>query len=243
MFRLGMAAESVVFLVEIVLAALLYVLLRPVSASLALAAGLARVAEAVVQAVNLLTSALVLALVSGAGYLAVLAPEQRDALMMLFLDANASLVLVWGMFFGLHLLLLGYLVYRSGFWPRVIGVLLLLGSLGYLLQSFGHILTPQYDGVLSVAVIVLAVPGELVFTIWLLWKGINGRPGHGCGSGRTASLRPSRRDDPGTVENARTAPPGSVGRSRRRTHRGRTPLVACSIRDAPGVCTSIDPLQ
>lgn len=173
LFRLGMVAESVVFLVEIVLAALLYTLLRPVSKPLSLAAAFSRVGEAVVQAVNLLTSVLVLLLIGGAGYLAVFESDQLHALSMLFLDANAFVVLVWGLFFGFHLLLLGYLVYRSEFWPRILGILLLLAGVGYLAQSFGHFLLPQFDQILSVVVIVLAVPGELAFTIWLLAKGVN----------------------------------------------------------------------
>jgi len=172
-FRLGMVAESVVFLVELVLAALLYVLLKPVNRPLSLAAAFARVGEAVVQAVNLLTSILVLLLLGGASYLAVLEPEPLNALAMLFLDANAFVIMVWGLLFGFHLLLLGYLVYKSSFWPRFLGILLLVASVGYLAQSFGHMLVPQFDDVLSVAVIVLAVPGELAFTIWLLWKGVN----------------------------------------------------------------------
>jgi hypothetical protein len=173
LFRFGMVAETIVFLVEIVLAALLYVLLRPVNKSLSLAAAFSRVGEAVVQAVNLLTSALVLLLIGGTGYLAVFQSEQLQALTMLFLDANAFVILVWGLFFGLHLLLLGYLVYKSEFWPRILGILLLLGGVGYLAQSLGHILLPQFDDILSVVVIVLAVPGELAFAIWLLVKGVN----------------------------------------------------------------------
>jgi hypothetical protein len=51
--------------------------------------------------------------------------------------------------------------------------LLLLAGVGYLAQSFGHFLLPQFDQILSVVVIVLAVPGELAFTIWLLAKGVN----------------------------------------------------------------------
>jgi hypothetical protein len=168
-----MVAESVVFMVEIVLAAVLYVLLRPVSQPLSLAAAFARVAEAVLQAVNLLTSVLVLLVLGGGGYLAVFERDQLDALAMLFLDANEFMVLVWGMLFGLHLLLLGYLVYRSGFWPRLLGILLLLASLGYFAQSYGHILAPRFDGTLSAAVLLLAVPGELAFAIWLLWKGVD----------------------------------------------------------------------
>ncbi|HWC69782.1 MAG TPA: DUF4386 domain-containing protein [Actinomycetota bacterium] len=172
-FRVGMVAETVVFLVEIVLAALLYVLLRPVSRPLSLAAAFSRVGEAVIQAANLMTSILVLLVLGGSGYLAVFEPDQLDALAMLFLDANEFMILIWGLFFGLHLLLLGYLVYRSGFWPRVLGVLLVAASVGYLAQSWVHIITSRFDDVLSVIVIVLAVPGELAFTVWLLWKGVD----------------------------------------------------------------------
>jgi hypothetical protein len=173
LFRTGMAAESVVFLVEIVLAAILYVLLRPVSRSLSLAAAFSRLAEAIVQAVNLITSILVLLLVSGAGYLAVFESDQLASLGMLFLKANEFVILLWGVFFGFHLLLLGYLVYKSGFWPRILGILLVLASLGYLAQSYGHILAPQYDDALATIVLVLTIPGELAFTVWLLWKGID----------------------------------------------------------------------
>jgi hypothetical protein len=172
-FRIGMAAESVVVLVEIVLAAILYVLLKPVNKALSLAAAFSRLAEAVVQAVNLLTGVPALLLLGGAGYLTVFEPAQLDALVLLFLDANAFMILVWGLIFGFHLLLLGYLVYKSGFWPRILGILLLLASLGYLAQSYGHLLAPQYDDLLATIVLVLAVPGELAFTLWLLINGVN----------------------------------------------------------------------
>ena len=172
-FRMGMVAEAVVVLVEIVLAAILYVLLRPVSKPLSLATAFSRLAEAIVQAVNLLTGLPALLLLGGATYLTVFEPDQLNALMLLFIDMNAFGILVWGVLFGFHLLLLGYLVYKSGFWPRILGILLILASLGYLAQSFGHILVPQYDELLATVVVVLAVPGELAFTLWLLIKGIN----------------------------------------------------------------------
>ena len=107
-FRIGMVAESIVFLVEIVLAAILYVLLKPVSKTLSLAAAFSRLAEAVVQAVSLLTGLPALLLLGGAGYLTVFEPAQLDALVLLFLDVNAFVILVWGLIFGFHLLLLGY---------------------------------------------------------------------------------------------------------------------------------------
>lgn len=172
MFRLGMVAETVIVLVEIVMSGIFYALLRPVSRPLALASSLARFGQAVLQAVNLLTAVPALLVLGGAGYLASFEPDQWNALVLLFMDVNAFVILIWGLVFGFHLLLLGYLVYKSGFWPRILGVLLMIGSLGYLAQSYGHLLAPQYDELLATIVLV-AIPLELAFTLWLLIKGID----------------------------------------------------------------------
>lgn len=173
MFRLGMVAETVIVLVEIVVSAMLYVLFRAVSRPLSLAAAFARFAQALLQAVNLLTAVPALLLLGGVGYITVFEPEQLNALVLLFLDANAFVIIIWGLLFGFHLLLLGYLVYRSHFMPRMLGILLIIGAIGYLAQSYGHLLVPQYDELLSAVVIVLSIPGELAFTVWLLWKGVS----------------------------------------------------------------------
>lgn len=173
MFRVGMVAESAVVLIEIVIAGILYVLLRPVSKPISLASALARFGQAVLQAANLFTAVPALLLLGGAGYLAAFDPQQLNALVLLFMDINAFVIMIWGLVFGFHLLLLGYLAYRSGFWPRLLGVLLFVGGVGYLLQSYGHLLAPQLDELLATVVIVLSIPGELAFTIWLLWKGVD----------------------------------------------------------------------
>jgi hypothetical protein len=172
-YRLGMGIEAVIFLIEVVLAAILYVIFRPVQGALALAAALARFAEAVVQGANLMTSAFVLTVAGGGVALASFSPEQRDALLYLFQHANGVMVLVWGLFFGLHVVLLGWLTYLSGFLPRWLGVLLLLAGAGYLLQSFGALLLPEAAPALDTLVVVLAVPGELAFTLWMLIKGVD----------------------------------------------------------------------
>ena len=173
LYRLGIIAETVIFLVEIVMAAILYELLKPVNKTLSLAAAFARLAEAIVQAVNLLPSVIVLMLVSGASYLTVFDTSQLNALVLLFANAYEYLVLVWGFLFGLHLLLLGYLVYKADYFPRFLGILLMVASAGYLLQSYGAFLIPQYQSLLDTIVMVVAIPGELAFTIYLLWKGID----------------------------------------------------------------------
>lgn len=173
MFRIGIAGEAVIFLVEIVLAGIFYQFLRPVNPALSLAAAFSRLAEAIIQAVNLLPSILALLLVSGAGYLAAFESAQINTLVRLLMDSFDFMIFVWGFFFGLHLLLLGYLIYQSGYFPKFLGILVVLASFGYLLQSFGAFVTPQFNQFLANLVLVLAVPGELALTIYLLWKGIN----------------------------------------------------------------------
>ncbi len=169
-YRFGMGIEALIFLIEVLLSGLLYVMFRGVNVAVSFAAALARVGEAVLQGANLLTSALVLGGAGGA--LTAFSVEQRDQLLQLFQQANGAMVLVWGLFFGFHVLLLAWLVYRSGFLPRWIGGLLFVAGAGYLSQSFGVLLVPAWAPLLDTVVVATAVPGELALTLWLLIKGV-----------------------------------------------------------------------
>jgi len=171
LFRLGMVSDSIVFLIEIVLTVLLYVLIKPVSKTLSLVAAFSRLAMTVIQGINLLNHFIVLLLLSGAGYLTVFAPNQTHALMMMFLNAHETVVLIWGLFFSLHLLVFGYLVYMSGYIPKIIGVLLVLASLSYLIQGFGNILFPQYKALFTSIGFLSSI--EIALPLWLLIKGVN----------------------------------------------------------------------
>ena len=171
LFRLGIAGDSVVFLIEIVLSVLLYVLLKPVSKTLALVAAFSRLAMTIIQGINLLNHFFVLLLLSGTGYLSVFEPGQLHALVLLFLNAHESAVLIWGLFFGLHLLVLGYLVYKSGYIPRISGVFLVIASLCYFTQFFGNILFPQYKSIFTMIGILSTL--EIALPLGLLIKGVN----------------------------------------------------------------------
>src|SRR5215217_5332044 len=144
LLHLGIVSDSLVFLIEIVLCVLLYVLLRPVSRTLSLVAAFARLSMTVVMGINLLPFFIALLLLSGAGYLSVFEPAQSDALALLSLNAHQNGVYVWQMFFGLNLFVLGYLIYKSGYFPRILGILMVVGALGYLLDAYGNILFHNY---------------------------------------------------------------------------------------------------
>ncbi len=171
LFRLAIVSDSVVFLIEIALCALLYVLLKPVSKTLALVATFARLAMTILQGINLLNHFFALLLLSGAGYLTVFAPDQLHALVLLFLNAHESVVLIWGLAFALHLLVSGYLVYKSGYLPKWVGDLLIIAALCYFIQSFGNILFPQYKELFATIGLLSIV--EIALPLWLLIKGVD----------------------------------------------------------------------
>jgi hypothetical protein len=173
LLRLGIVSDSLIFLIEIVVSVLLYVLLRPVSRTLSLVLAFARLAMAVIQGINLLPYFTALLLLSGAGYLTVFEPDQLDALALLFLNAHQYVVYVWEIFLGLHLFVLAYLIFKSGYFPRILGVLMVLPSLGYLTHGYGSFLYPNYEEIFAGVVGVGAVIGELPFFLWLLIKGVN----------------------------------------------------------------------
>jgi hypothetical protein len=171
LFRAGIASDSVVFLIEIVIVVVLYVLLKPVSKTLSLVAAFSRLAMTVIQGINLLNNFTALLLLSGADYLTVFEPDQLHALVLLFLNAHDTVVLIWGLFFGLHLLVLGYLVYKSGYIPRIVGVLLVFAGLFYLTANFGNILLPKYEEIFATIGFLSII--ELALPLWLLIKGVN----------------------------------------------------------------------
>jgi hypothetical protein len=177
LFRSSIASDSVIFLIEIGLVVLFYVLLKPVNKTLSLVAAFARLGMTIIQGINLLNKFAALLLLGGAGYLTVFEPDQLHALVLLFLNAHEFVVHIWGLFFGLHLFVLGYLVYKSGYIPRILGVLLVIIALNYLTQSFGNILLPKYEEIFALVGYVGYF--ELVWPLWLVIKGVKDQPRDG----------------------------------------------------------------
>lgn len=173
LFRMGIVGDAILMLSEIVLTVLLYVLFKPVSKTLSLIAAFARLAMTAMQGTNLLYHFASLLLLSGADYLKVFEPQQLHALVMLLFEANTYGAIIWGAFFGLHCLVLGYLIFKSGYFPKILGFLMIFASLGYLADSFGNFLFIGYEESFSWIVWVTAFIGEFPFFLWLLIKGVN----------------------------------------------------------------------
>jgi hypothetical protein len=172
LFRVSIAAELVILLSEIVLLVLLYVLLKPVSKTLSLAAAVSRLAMTTIHGINVLNNFMVLLLLSGAGYVTVFAPNQVHALVMLFLDAKSHGFNIGVVFLALHAAILSYLIFKSGYFPKVLGVLFMIATLGYLIDSFAHVLLANH----KTGAVYFALPiaiAEIAFPLWLLFKGVN----------------------------------------------------------------------
>lgn len=173
LFRAGFVTDLVVFVIEVAQAAILYVLFAPVSRPVALVMSFARLVQATILGLNLLNMYTGLHVLTAAEYGAGLGQDGVETLALVFLRAQSfgyELALV---FFALHLFTLGYLVYVSGFLPRVLGVLLVVSGVGYVANSFSVFLVPGLTDLMATVVVVAALIGELPLALWLLVKGVD----------------------------------------------------------------------
>jgi hypothetical protein len=109
----------------------------------------------------------ILQLISGAGTTVSPESEQLQSQVLHLLEQfnrgwDLSMIV-----FGFHLLIIGYLIFRAGYMKRILGILLILASIGYLIDGFGQILSPEYHGTIALYTFI----GELVLIFWLLIKG------------------------------------------------------------------------
>jgi hypothetical protein len=172
LFRMSIATEVIILLSEVVLTVLLYRLLKPVSKTLSLIAAVSRLTMTTIHGVNLLNLFFVLLVLGGASYLTVFQPDQLHALVRLFLDAYSYGFAIGILFFTLHVFLVGYLIFKSGYFPKVLGILFMIASLGYLIDNFSYVLRENYATGAPYFAIPIAI-AEIAFPLWLLIKGVN----------------------------------------------------------------------
>ncbi len=172
LFRIGICSFLVVIVCDIVGAWALYVFLTPVNKSLSLLTAWFRLVYAAIFGIALANYLACLQLLSGADYVSAIEQKQLHAQVMLSINAFNDGWAVAYVFFGFHLGLLGYLVFKSGWGAttRVLGVLLVIGGAGYLIDYVGRILFPHF----STEITMITGWGELLFMLWLLFAGGKG---------------------------------------------------------------------
>jgi hypothetical protein len=175
LFRLGIAADLIGQALFIFVALALYDLLKGVNPRHALAMLTLILAAIPIAFLNEVNALAALLLVRGADFLSLFEEPQRNALAMLFLKLHGHGFDVAGIFWGLWLFPLGLLVYRSGFLPRIFGVLLMIACFAYLTNSFTALVLPSYEAIVSQWMSPLQL-AEVVFMLWLLIKGAKPKP-------------------------------------------------------------------
>ena len=167
LFTAAIFAYLITFVCDLIVAWALYVLLKPVNENLSLLTALFRLVYTVIALVALLNLATVLRLLNTSNALTLFSPDQFSIQVMLSLQAFRSNWYFGLLFFGIHLGLLGYLVFRSNYIPKILGVLLVVAGLGYLLTNLKPFLFPD----INLDFAKYTFYGELIFMLWLLIKG------------------------------------------------------------------------
>jgi hypothetical protein len=173
LFRSGFVIEAVSALFFVLAAWTLYVLLKPVNKDIALLFLLLNLGGVAVECINTLNLFAAIQLSSGADYLSVFPPDQLQAQALSYLDLYASGIVLAQIFFATWLLPLGYLVYRSGFIPRLLGILLIIDFFGDMSWFLQYFMLPEHPMISSPG-LALSLIAEVSLTSWLLFKGVKG---------------------------------------------------------------------
>jgi magnesium-transporting ATPase (P-type) len=155
LFRWGIASLILTAVLDMIVAVALLTLFEPVNRSVSTMAALFRVAYTAVFLVAIIQLVVALELLDE--------PDQA----MRAIDAYNTIWLVGLIFFGIHLMLIGYLADRSGYMAKVFGILLVVAGLGYLADGFGMVLIPNY----SINIAQFTFVGEAALMFWLLIRG------------------------------------------------------------------------
>jgi hypothetical protein len=173
-FRIGVVISMFAYVLFLLAAWYLYNLLKPVnknSALLFLLLNLGGFAILVYSHLNLISS---LILLSGADYLKIFQPDQLQAQATLFINLYKTGSTIAQIPFGVWLLPLGYLVFKSGFLPKILGILLIIDCFGLLIYVCQRFLFPEYS-IIAYPCWIMGFIAEVSLTLWLLIKGVKGQ--------------------------------------------------------------------
>lgn len=173
-FRLGIFSFIIVLILDVIVAWALYFLLKPVNKTLALLAAWFRLVYTAMFGAALFNFLSVLQLLNENVFLERMEPDQTAVQLMLLVNAFTNAWSVGLVFFGVHLIILGYLLFKSGFIPKLLGILVVLAGLGYFIDNLVRILLPNYADFAFVFMLIVIIPGvigEIALAIWLLARG------------------------------------------------------------------------
>jgi hypothetical protein len=171
LFRIGIMSELISVVFFLLAAWALYVLLKPVNRYLALLFVLVLLGGVAVECLNTLNRFAAQLLLSNDDYLKTFTADQLQSLAMFFLDLGSKGGIITGLLYGVWLFPLGYLVIKSEFLPRTLGVLLICDGVSLLVCFFQAILFPGYEKLTYPLYPVMFI-AEFGLALWLLIKGV-----------------------------------------------------------------------
>ena len=169
LFWLGFASSLLGVAFHIAWALLIYVLLKPVNRSLSLLAAFFVLVACAMQALTSLLYLAPLLILQGASSLSAFTAEQLQALALMFVKLNAYVFDIYLVFFGIWCVLTGYLIFRSTFLPRILGVLLTISGLGWVTYLYPPLATRLFFPFIAAA----SALGEIPLELWLIVMGVN----------------------------------------------------------------------
>ncbi len=173
LWRIGIAGDLLMHIGDVFLMWIFYRLLRPVNKNLALLILLFNLVQTSVLVANKLNMLEPLFLLGDAEYLKAFSLQQLQSISYLSIKAHGFGFGNGLIFFGFVCLFEGYLIFKSGFLPKFIGILMQIAGLCYLINSFSLILAPDFASSLFPAILLPAFIAELSFCLWLIVKGVN----------------------------------------------------------------------
>lgn len=173
LFRLSIAGDLVMHICDIPGILIFYVLLKPVNKNLSLLAAMFNLVQTAILGLGKIYLLTTLSFSGGSDHLDVFTPYQLQSLAYLSLNQHESVYGIGLIFFGFTCLIVGYLMFKSGYFPRFIGVMQIIAGVAYLVNSFTQILSPGAAAALFPFILLPAFIGELSTCLWLLIKGIN----------------------------------------------------------------------
>lgn len=172
-FRLSVVANLFATVCYIAATLFVYYLLKPVNRKLSLLAAFFSLVGCAGGATSFAFQLAPLVLLGGTQHFDAFAFEQLQALALAFLSLAQQVFYIGHVFFGLHCLMVGYLILRSAFLPRVVGALMVFAGLGWLTMSFSNLLSPLFGRSLFPYILLPGMLGEGSLTLWLLLMGVN----------------------------------------------------------------------
>jgi hypothetical protein len=173
LWQLSVAGDLIVVLCAVPLLWIEYLLLKPVSKQWVLLAVLFNLVSLAVEAMSKLFLIVVVPTLGSTDFLKAFEPQQLQVLANLALrshDVAFNLALI---FFGFTCLVNGYLIFRSGYLPKFVGVLMQIAGLSYLTACFAALFAPAFADLITPAILLPPLIGESSFCLWLLFKGVN----------------------------------------------------------------------